>query len=696
MQWIDWLLVILPIGFVLAVAIYTRRFVKSVADFLSAGRCAGRYLLANARGEADSGLANTMSKFEVILVSGFVLNFWEKISVPALLLIGITGFVIYRFRETRAMTLAQFFEMRYSRRFRLFMGALAFLSGILNYGIFPAVSARFFIYFLGLPHHVQLGPVAMPTFALIMAGYLACTVFMITLGGQVTLMVTDCIEGLLSHLIYIVIVVAIFSIVSWTQIVEVMSPPSNPPGYSMIDPFDAGQVEDFNVWYVLMALVITVYTTMALQNKQGFNSAARTPHESRMGHVLGHWRTYARLLMILMLGVCAVTFLRHPDFAQSATHINVQIEQIPDPYIQKQMTVPITLAHLLPVGVKGLFCAMMIMGLLAGDSGHMHSWGSILIQDVLVPLRKTPMTPRQHIWALRLAVTGVAVFAFFFSLLFQQTQYIALWWAVTAGVFTGGAGAAIIGGLYWRRGTTGAAWAATLTGSTVSLVGILLANRAVWRWVGESFPALSLPPQFWLNGMEVAVVAAGLAVTIYVTVSLLTPREQFDLDRMLHRGQYAPPGEPVVAAVPLRERFRLKNILQFDSNFTFTDKLVSGGIFWWAMFLLVVNIVVSVWNLVFHHWPVTWWSKYWLVAGVGFPFLIALGTLVWFGIGGVKDIFAFFHALRTMTRDAADDGSVHNATPAPATGFPIAPVAPSPVGDNAVKTAAAVSPRPAV
>src|SRR5687768_15771920 len=341
MQWIDWVLVVIPIAFVLAVAVYTRRFVKSVADFLSAGRCAGRYLLANARGESDSGLANTMSKFEVILVSGFVLNFWEKISVPALLLIGITGFVVYRFRETRAMTLAQFFEMRYSRRFRLFMGALAFLSGILNYGIFPAVSARFFIYFLGLPHYVEVfGGLAVPTFALIMAAYLACTVFMITIGGQVTLMVTDCVEGLLSHAIYIAIVVAIFFVVSWSQIVEVMS--AAPSGHSHIDPFDAHAVEDFNAWYVLMYLLITAYGTMALQNKQGFNAAARTAHESRMGNVLGHWRTYARLLMILVLGVCAVTFLRHPDFAASAAPINSQIGAIADPYIQKQMTVPIT------------------------------------------------------------------------------------------------------------------------------------------------------------------------------------------------------------------------------------------------------------------------------------------------------------------------------------------------------------------
>lgn len=660
---IDWLLIALPVGLVFLLALYTRRYVRSVADFLSAGRCAGRYLLANAKGESDSGLANTMAKFEVVLVSGFVLNFWEKISIPVLLLLGISGFVAYRFRETRALTLAQFLEARYSRKYRLFMGVLAFISGILNYGIFPAVSARFFIYFLKLPTSVLVGGMEVSTLSVLMFSYLAITVMMTTLGGQVTLLVTDCVEGILSHAIYIVVIIAICFVVHWSQVIQVMSMAS--PGHSFIDPFDAHEVEDFNIWYVGMSLLITAYSTMAFQNKQGFNSAARTAHESRMGTVLGQWRAYARLLMILLLGLAAVTYLQHPDFASTSASISIhqEIGQIGDPYIRKQMTVPITLSYLLPTGVKGLFLAVMVMGLFAGDSGHMHSWGSILVQDVILPLRKKPLSTRGHMLALRASIVGVAVFAFLFSLLFQQTQYIALWWSLTSGVFVGGAGAAIIGGLYWSRGTTAGAWAAQLTGSTLALIGIVLTNRIAWQWIvahwlTPSFPHVNWPATFWINGLQVTFIAALTACAVYVAVSLRTSRGDFNLKKLLHRGEYAPPGETTLPLVSMRERFRLRNILRFDKNFTLTDKIVSAGIFWWAMVLLTVNVVVSIWNLAFYHWPITWWSRYWAITAVGFPFLVALVTLVWFAIGGARDMVAFFKALRLMKRDTSDDGRV--------------------------------------
>src|SRR5206468_11523907 len=111
---IDWIFVAVPVALILMLALWTQRFVKSVADFLAGGRCAGRYLIANAFGESASGVANTTSKFEIVMVSGFVMTFWDTLRFPIVLLVAVSGFVLYRYRQTRALTLAQFFEMRYS------------------------------------------------------------------------------------------------------------------------------------------------------------------------------------------------------------------------------------------------------------------------------------------------------------------------------------------------------------------------------------------------------------------------------------------------------------------------------------------------------------------------------------------------------------------------------------------------------
>ena len=94
-------------------------------------------------------------------------------SAPVSLVISLTGFAIYRFRQTRALTLAQFLEARYSRNFRLFAGTLCWFSGILNYGIFPAITARVIIYFLGLPTEYILGGLAIQTFPAVMLAYLS-------------------------------------------------------------------------------------------------------------------------------------------------------------------------------------------------------------------------------------------------------------------------------------------------------------------------------------------------------------------------------------------------------------------------------------------------------------------------------------------------------------------------------------------
>ena len=638
---LDWLLVFLPLVVVLSVGLYARNHVKSVADFMSGNRSAGRYLLAIASGELQTGAVVFAASFEVISRAGFAMGWWGWISTPILLVVGISGFVTYRYRETRAMTLAQFFEIRYNKSVRLFTGVLGFIAGILNFGIIPAVGARFLVYFLELPTSVSVFSHTVPTYVILMGVFLSITLFVALTGGLVTIILTNCLEGIISQIFYLIIIFTLIRIFPWEHINAVLV--DRAPGHSMLNPFDTSGVKDFNIWYVLMSISVVVYGTMAWQNSGGYNSAAFSPHEGRMGIILGRWREMGKGAVVALLGVCAFTFLNHHDYAAQASLAQASIHQISDSHIQSQMQAPIALAHLLPTGVRGVLCAILLMGIFGGDATHLHSWGGIFVQDVLVPLRRKPFGPRQHLWILRLAIIGVALFAFLFGSLFQQTDYILMWWAVTQAIYVGGAGAAIIGGLYWKKGTSAGACAALITGSALSVGGII-----AQKFYGS-------PP--FLNGVQISFFASLIAVAVYIIVSLLTHKEDFNMDRMLHRGDYAAK-EPTAPAISNGPGL-LGRLIGLDRNFTFTDKLIAGILFGWSMLFFCIFVVGTLWNTI-APWPISVWSNFWHVVGIALPIFFAVVTGIWFTWGGVKDIRDIFRRLNRERVNHLDDGTVVN------------------------------------
>lgn len=132
-----------------------KRLTRSVADFLAANRSAGPYLLATAEGTAGLGAVSIVAVLEQFGAAGFVPRFWGLVGAPVGMIITLTGFVRWRYRATRCLTMCQFFEYRYgSRRLRVFAGTLCWVSGVINMGIFPGVGTRFFINFCGLPDEV--------------------------------------------------------------------------------------------------------------------------------------------------------------------------------------------------------------------------------------------------------------------------------------------------------------------------------------------------------------------------------------------------------------------------------------------------------------------------------------------------------------------------------------------------------------
>jgi SSS family solute:Na+ symporter len=271
--------------------------------------------------------------------------------------------------------------------------------------------------------------------------------------------------------------------------------------------------------------------------------------------------------------------------------------------------------------VLGVFASILLLGIFGGDSTHLHSWSGIFVQDLIVPLRKRPLTPKGHIRVLRLAIIGVALFAFCFGALFQQTEYIFMWWAVTQAIFVGGAGAAIIGGLYWKKGTAPAAYAAMIAGVVLSLGGIVL--RQIY-------------PDFPLNGVEIAFYGMFAAVAIYVVVSLLTCKEDHDMDRLLHRGRYAVKTDLPEAESEPRPPLIIR-IIGIGKEFTKWDKVIAVGLFAWTMIWVVVLIIGSAWNAFF---PLSdeFWASYWHFVGIGIPVFLCFVTAIWFTSGGVRDI----------------------------------------------------------
>lgn len=139
---LDWGIVAVVAAGVIALGSFTRKYMQSVADYLAAGRSAGRYLITISYGVANIGAITVLAFFEQNYEAGATLMWWESILQLGLLVAMLSGWVIYRFRQTRCLTLAEFFERRYSRGFRIFAGALAFTAGVLNFSIFPLVDRK--------------------------------------------------------------------------------------------------------------------------------------------------------------------------------------------------------------------------------------------------------------------------------------------------------------------------------------------------------------------------------------------------------------------------------------------------------------------------------------------------------------------------------------------------------------------------
>ena len=321
MNWISWCIAIIPIVIIISVGLYSHKYVRGVADFLAAGRVAGRYVISVGDLESGLGIITLVALVEEKYQCGFALGFWGGVTVPISMVMALTGYCIYRFRETRVLSLGQFLEMRYSRRFRIFAAALRTISEMLANAIGPAIAARFFIYFIGLPHSLNFWGMTVSTFGVLMVLVLFLAMLVIWPAGRISLIITDCFQGLISYPIFVIFTVFVLTKFSWgTEISPVMLDRAH--GENFLNPFDVSQLRDFNLFALFVAVLSSIINRASWIGNDTSGSA-RDPHEQKMAGILGAWRNGFCGVMCMLVAVGVITIMTHSNFSSAAKTIRI-------------------------------------------------------------------------------------------------------------------------------------------------------------------------------------------------------------------------------------------------------------------------------------------------------------------------------------------------------------------------------------
>ncbi|MDD4181215.1 MAG: hypothetical protein PHE87_06270 [Victivallaceae bacterium] len=744
MNLLDWLIVLIPTVFVVGMGLFSRRYIRGVADFLSAGRICGRYVICIGDVANALSIIGLVAFVEVHYKTGFALTFWTNLLLPLGVIIGLTGYCTYRFRETKAMSLGQFLEMRYSRPFRIFASALRSVSEMLANMIMPAIAARFFIYFLDLPHHIIIYGVQLPTFMIIVTVVLILAISIICMGGTLALVITDSIQGMFLYPLLVVFTVFILYKFSWSnEIVPVML--DRAPGESFLNPYDISKLRDFNVFF----LVVTIFATVLHRASwigAGTSSAAKSPHEQKMAGLLGAWRGLLGMIFYVLIAITIITVLNHKNFATQAKSIRVNIsnrvvgELVKNPAIKTELlenykNIPIhthtigvdepiseeksmdtayltstreilqqdekgnaifqqfrtlyhqmmlaeTMRSILPTGLLGAFCLLLVLAMISTDDTRIFSAALTVAQDVVLPLKKKPFTPKGHIQMLRIISILVGVFFFVGSFFMAQLDYIQLFVTIMVSMWMGGCGPVMVFGLYSRFGTTAGAWTSLLTGMFLSIGSVLIQRNwadYVYPWmervniveyVGNVLTKVSVPfnPYIvWtmnpvkcpINSYEFYFMTMVITLFLYIVVSWMTCRTPFNLDRMLHRGKYNINGEDAPQQVAWSFRTVVSKLIGITSEYSKGDRFIAWFFFVYSFIykFIIIFLLVIIWNA-FSPWPLEWWGHYFFIVTLIIPGVLAFITVFWFGIGGIKDLFCLFRDLEARVVNPLDDGRV--------------------------------------
>jgi len=465
----DWVIVVCYPLISVILGVVAARFIANMRDFVTAGQSLGTALgvatltgtelgLITVMYSAQKGFTGGFAAFHIALAAGIVTFF-----------VGVTGFLIYRLRAMGVYTIPEFYRRRFGRKTQILGGVMMAFGGILNMGLFLKVGSMFLVGITGmadqnLPLPAEWGLPAIPALPAVMAFLLLLVLIYTCLGGMISVVLADYVQFvILSFGLLLTTALAVLEL-GWTNIFQSIQEIKGSAGF---DPTisEGGFGVEYIVWMGFLGLIgCAVWPTSVARAL-----AAESPKTVKKQFMWASVSYLIRFLVPYFWGICALVFIMHHAdlktlFFPAAESAQTGVEAMDNLY-----AMPIFLGRILPPILIGIISAGMVAAFMSTHDSYLLCWSTVLTQDVIAPICGDRLSPKARIWITRALIVLIGVYVFYWGLIYEGSEDVWDYMAVTGAIYFTGAFALLAGGLYWKRASSTGAFLALLAGFSALL-----------------------------------------------------------------------------------------------------------------------------------------------------------------------------------------------------------------------------------
>lgn len=491
----DWVIVAVYLTISVVIGLLVNRYAKSMVAYIGAGRSVGTWLGIATMTGTELGLVTVMYNAEVGYRDGFASFHIGLIFGVMVLLIGLSGFIVAPLRRAGVLTIPEYYARRYNRTAQILGGVILATAGILNMGVFLSVGAKFLVGITGLNPDALAVPIVMTVLLLIVLVYTV-------LGGMISVIITDFVQFVVLSVGVVLTTLLAIRKLGMDNIVETVALKMN----NGFNPVAASS--DFGPSYVTFTVMMGLMTCAVWPTMVSRALAMESDRAVRKQYGISSISFAMRMVIPAFWGICAFVFMHTVADSEVAGYfLASEGGAAPD----TAYAMPVFLGWLLPAGLIGIITAAMIAAFMSTHDSYLLCWSSVVVQDVIAPLKRGSLSTRSRIQLTRLFVVLIGVFVWAWGLFYEGNDRIWDYLAVTGAIYFTGAAVVLAGGIYWSRSSSAGAIAGLLSGATAVLGVEAIRDR------------LNIALGTELSGPQVGLCSIALSVSSFILVSLLLP-----------------------------------------------------------------------------------------------------------------------------------------------------------------------------